>query len=206
MWLNLLLINSPSVIFMLGYHGVWIRTPTFLQISKELFLQNKILKIHSPPGHFISIYQSWYQHRINLLVLGILYVPVHITYMNRQATWYATVACLRWQHFLIVHIPVVSSSSAIGGQYHSTLAVCHAVIPVITLATLWWNTYITFSTAPVITQISLPYNITDWTTALYIISRARYVAPVFATTFTTIAHRCRSFWRFWYMDAQSLLL
>ena len=41
------LFNSPSYIFRLEHHGVWIRDPPFLQVSKELLLTNYFQKIYT---------------------------------------------------------------------------------------------------------------------------------------------------------------
>ena len=46
---------------------------------------------------------------------------------------------------------------------------------------------------PVNTQVSLPYNNTNYTTDLYRISRAINIAPAFDTTFHSIDHRRRDF-------------
>ena len=60
--------------------------------------------------------------------------------------------------------------------------------------------------APCTTQLSLPYNNTDCTTALYRIPHAHTIDPVFDTTFSTISQCLRDFQRFWYRSTQSLLL
>ena len=49
---------------------------------------------------------------------------------------------------------------------------------------------------PVTTQLFLPYNNTNFTTALYSIPFYLTVSPIFDTTFPTIAHRRRSVRRF----------
>ena len=135
-------------------------------------------------------------HHINLLVPGIRSDPVHISYMGRQATCTAMVACLCWVYTLIGHIPEVSSASTTRGHSHSPPVVCCTVIPMILLATQLWNPSINFSISPFATKLLLPYNITDCTTALYSIPSARTFAPVFITTFPANYHRRRTFQQF----------
>ena len=162
----------------------------------------------TPLSIYHSAYRptSWSHHHINLLVLGILSAPLHSVYMGRQDICAATVTCLRWIHSLIGHSPTVSRASTTGGHSHFPLSVRRAVIPAKLLATQWRNPSSTFSMAPVTTQLSIPYNNTDYTTDLYNIPLARTVAPVFVTTFPTIAHRRRNFQRLWYRAKQLLLL
>ena len=101
---------------------------------------------------------------------------------------------------------MVSSSSIIRGHYHSPPVIRCTVIPIIILATRWWKPSITLIIYPITTQLSLLYSNTDCTTDLYSMPHARTIAPVFDTTFPTIAHRPCASWRFWYRAAQSLLL
>ena len=60
--------------------------------------------------------------------------------------------------------------------------------------------------APVTTQLSLPYNNTNFMTDLYTTPRNCIIAPVFYTTLPTLAHHRSGVPRFFYRVAQSLLL
>ena len=102
-------------------------------------------------------------------------------------------ACLRWIYYLIGHSPEVYSASSTVGHSHSLLVVCHAIILVILLATQLWNPSSNFSISPIATQLTLPYNNTDYTTSLYIISCARIDSLIFVTNLSTIYHRRRTF-------------
>ena len=76
------------------------------------------------------------------------------------------------------------------------------VIPVILLSTPRWNTSITLRISPITTQLSLPYNNTNCTTALHRIPRSHTIAPVFNTTLPTISAPSKGFF---YWTSQSML-
>ena len=177
MWLNLLLINSHSNIFRWGYHGIWMRDPPFLQVSKEPLLHNYVLKLHSPPGHSNSCSIYWYHHHINLLAPIIHSDTKRSLYIGWHATCAATVACLCWIYSWIDHSPSVSSASATGGHSHYPLILHLSIIPVMLITTLWRITSSNFSMAPITTQLFLLYNNTDWKTTFYSIPCARTVDP-----------------------------
>ena len=104
------------------------------------------------------------------------------------------------------YIPAASNASEIDDHSHPSYPTCRSEIPSILQSIWWWNPYITFNIASVTTQLLLPYSNTVWTTALYIISRARTVDPVFNITFTTTPHRHCDFLRFSYRVVHLLLL
>ena len=64
----------------------------------------------------------------------------------------------------------------------------------------------TFSISYITTQLSLQYKSTNYATALYIIPRARTVAPVFARILAITPHQLCAFFRFYYTAFQSPLL
>ena len=57
--------------------------------------------------------------------------------------------------------PAASSAATTGGYSHYPSTPRVAVIPVIRLASWWWNPYGTSSITPITTQLSLLYSITD---------------------------------------------
>ena len=101
--------------------------------------------------------------------------------MGRQATVYAMVACNLLMYSLIGWSPTSSIDATTGGNYHSLSSPCVAIIPVILLDARLRNPSRIFSIPPVTTLLSLPYNITNCSTALYIILRAHNVPPVFSS-------------------------
>ena len=105
-------------------------------------------------------------HLINLLYLGILYSLVHSSYMGRQSTCAAMVACLHWMYSLIDQIFALSSASETGVHYHYLNVVIRDVFPTILMDAQLWNPSSSFNMDHVTTQIFPPYSSTVQTTDL----------------------------------------
>ena len=86
--------------------------------------------------------------------------------------------------------------------FHRTLS----RLPAICLATWWWKPYRNFTISLVTTRIYQPYSNTVYTTTLYIIACVCAAGPVLVNTFAVIPDQRRTFCRFWYSVAYSLLL
>ena len=163
-----LLFNSSSAPCRLGYTEVWIRSPPFLQVVKELSLKNSF-KINFYPCHPISLSSpsltlspsssrliSWSWHRMNLLNPVICSSPVHSSYMGWFAIYSKMVACLLQMYSFVCHVPVASKSSATNDHSYPPSPTRRSEIPAILRATLCWNPSSTFSISYVTTQLSLP--------------------------------------------------
>ena len=107
---------------------------------------------------------------------------------------------------LVGHIPSASNTSDTDEHSHPSSPTRRYNTPAMLRATWWWNPSITFNIASITAQLFLPYSSTFWNTALYIISRARTVAPFFFSTFTTTPHRQCAFLIFPYRAAHLLLM
>ena len=96
----LLLFNSPSITCKLGNHGVWIRSPTFLQVDKETLLQHYLKKLKYSTVYSTSRPTSWSQHLMNFLDPCILYSPVNSSYMVGcqcvPQCWSVASECILW--------------------------------------------------------------------------------------------------------------
>ena len=167
MWLKLLLFNSPPAICGLGYHGVWIKAPPFLQVVKELPLHNYFKlnfylchpKSISAPLQAPSPSSSWLRsssyHHMNLLNPGILYAPVHSSYMGRFRIYSENIACRPQMNSFVGHSPAASKASST--DYHSNPPSLYFKYKIrdILQSTQWCNPSITFSIAYATTQLSL---------------------------------------------------
>ena len=94
----------------------------------------------------------------------------------RHATFSNMVACHLLMYSIMGCIPAASSAATTGGYCHSPPDPYFTVIPVLRLAARWCNLSRTFIISPINAQLSLPYSITDWSTFLYIIPRARLIS------------------------------
>ena len=94
----------------------------------------------------------------------------------------------------------------LGGYSYYSSGTCFAIIPVICLDAQCWKPSRTFNIAPITTQLSLLYIITDCATDLYINPRARTVSVVFINTLEIISHCLFTLFRFWNTVIKFLLL
>ena len=109
---------------------------------------------------------------------SIVSTPVQTYYIGLPAIYDVIFACCLLIYSLIVQSTIVSNAASIEAHSHSPPLNFLAVIYTIRPSILWWNTSSNVIISSVTTQISLPYRITDYTTNLYIITRALIVAPV----------------------------
>ena len=164
-----------------------------------------IFKIKSSPGYSTSFPTSWFHHLMNLRDPIIYFDPVNSSYMWWLIMFTPMVDCRLWIYYLRFQRPATSRDYSTGGHSHLPYPACRSIFPIISLATWWWKPSITVNIVTSIIQTSLLYRNTIWTTAFYIISHARIVAPSFVSIFATITHLRQEFLRFWYRFAQSLL-
>ena len=164
----LLFFNSPSITCKLGHHGVWIISPTFLQVDKETLLQHYLKKLKYSTVYSTSRPTSWSQHLMNFLDPCIFYSPVNSSYMGRLSMCATMLVCCLWMYSLRVHIPENSRYSSTGGHSHQLPPEHRAVFPSIRLATLWRKPSINANIDPVTTHLSFPYINNIWNTNLYI--------------------------------------
>ena len=115
------LVNSPSTRCRIEYHGVRIRSSTFLQQVKELLLyyvKLRIISVYSS-GSFTS---SWSHHLTIWIVPSICPTSAQSSYMERQATFSAMVVCRLLMYSLMGWIPAASTAATTRGYSHSPLS------------------------------------------------------------------------------------
>ena len=182
------------------------QSPPFLPQVKELLLLYYV-KLHQifiySSGSFTA---SWSHHRTIRIVIVIRSASVQSSYMGQQVTCSDMVDCRLLIYFPMGRIPVDYISSTTGGYSRSPPDPCLSVSPVICRVAWWWNPSRTLSISPATSQLSLPYNITDYATAFFISPWDRTVAPIFSWTISTIPHLLVYIRRFWYTANQFLLL
>ena len=200
------LVNYPYTRCRLGYHGVWIRSPTFLPRVKELLLLYYVKLRRISVYSSGSLTTSWFHHITIQIVPISRFASTQSSYMGKHSTFFAIVACRLLMYSPMVWNPVTSIAATTEGYYHSPHTPRVVVIHVIHLIDRWRNPSNTFRIPPVTTQISLLYRSNNCTTALYITPRDLTVDTVFISTLAIMTHRLCAFRRLWYTADQSLLL
>ena len=207
----LMLCNSPSTVYRLGYHEAWIRASTSLKMVNELLLLNyftldNILSLTPPSLSACAVICYWLHNLRNLLEPFILSAPVQISHIGLPATYPAIIALWILLYYPIDQSPVNSKAASTKDHSYSPLSTFLATIPTIRLDILWWNPSGTVISVSVTTHLFLPHMIIAWTTALYTINRYLIGTHVLPRNFSTTPHILWDFRRLIYSNAQSLLL